>query len=115
LVTYILQLHENDTSIDNFEASEEIVQEDEADQAQTTASPVEQPGSRNVGTVMESAFLEKTNGEIDVKAILDEASLTSFVEEEGPVINLTDNGSENVPVVDQTLAEVYIKAEISKD
>jgi hypothetical protein len=114
LVIYLLQLHENDTSIDKFEASEENVQEDNADQAQTTASPLDQPDS-NAGTVMESAVLEKTNGDIDVKAVLDEASLTSFVEEEGAVINQTDNGSENVPVVEQTLAEVHIRAEISKD
>lgn len=105
------QIHEKDISIDNFEASEEInpVLEDKVDQGQTTASPVEQPDSKNVRTEMESAFLEKTNGDIDVKANLEKTTVMSFVEDEGAVINQTDNGSETVPVVEQTHEEVHKK------
>lgn len=116
MVIYPLQLHENDTSIDNFKASEEIhlVQEDKVEEAQTTASPVEQPDSTTGGTEMESALLEKTNDDIDVNANVDESSVTSFAKEEGAVINQTDNGSETLPVVEQTHAEVHIKAKIFK-
>lgn len=61
---------------------------------------------------MESAFLEKTNGDIDVKENLEKTTVTSFVEEEEAVINQTDNGSEPIPVTSLTPDEVHIKAKI---